>query len=473
MSGQRFDDIALCPGRTVDPDSGLLKDCPGCAADLEPFFHGRGASFKWRSPSLEYRLFYYSPEIDERILHTYWYQPESVWASYVAAASGPVWSTSDRIIEKSGYYRMAVRSRCEGELPKNCGEAAEVVPERTEPDMTWMTPEIGDTVRKIRERRREGDLLFFLLSDTHYGAGCRWDDTLYSLKKTAEETAPDGVIHLGDLTDGITPLFQTLRYADRVIGGLRSLGVPVHLCIGNHDMNYFRGNPEVMTEEQCAVHYLGQRSGCRVLDFPDQRLRTIFLDSFSPFRRERYGFSAREVLWLCGRLLDAPDGFRILVLSHVTPAAEMHVWSRRILNGDIALRLLKVLGNRGNRRVLGWICGHNHADQFLKKHSVPIVAVGCGKPEDFTDHKPYGSVTYPREIGTASQELWDALLIGRDGRMEFIRCGAGRDRRLQDGEWQEDADEGTGSGNAQKAPDDGTGASQGSGQYMQKKRYPL
>ena len=142
-----------------------------------------------------------------------------------------------------------------------------------------------------------------------------------------------------------------------------------------------------------------------------------------------HGFD-REIRWLRRTLLLTPVRRKVLVFSHVPPVAEIHVWSDTIRNGEAALSIL----DRFHRRrggVIGWIHGHNHADQIYEKRAFPIIGIGCGKLEDFTEHKPEGSVTWPREQGGHSQELWDLLLIHpKEGSMDFLRFGAGEDRRV-------------------------------------------
>ena len=81
--------------------------------------------------------------------------------------------------------------------------------------------------------------------------------------------------------------------------------------------------------------------------------------------------------------------------------------------------------------VLGWIHGHNHADQITWYGCLPVIGIGCAKLEDFTEHKPEGAVTWPRAQCTASEELWDVLVIHpKEESMDFIRFGAGEDRHI-------------------------------------------
>jgi len=430
MEEIRLSQLPPVYGKTVDPDTGLLRDCPQVMVNAEPLFLDEGACLFWKDPRWEYQLYFYSPQVRDELIHTYTYQPEAVWASYSPARSSLEWSREDRAVA-AGYYRIAVRAR-EGEaLPARWKEAVEVSQTLREPDRSWLDAEVESTLQRALAQKARSGVTLFLLTDTHYAVGCNWLDTQYSLGAVARRLAPDAVVHLGDLTDGLTPLEQTLRYAGRVQAGLQALGAPVYLCLGNHDANYFRGNRDFLTTGECARRYLGREKPWYAVDFPAHQLRLFFLDSFSPTRKERYGFSAAERRWFARTLRKTPPGFRVLVFSHVTPDPVIHVWSRRILRGEKMMRTLEKWGDRRQRKVLGWICGHNHADQIVRTHSFPIIAVGCSKLEDFPEHKPAGSLTYHRAPHTADQELWDVLLIADEtDRLDFIRFGAGEDRSV-------------------------------------------
>ncbi len=428
--------ILLFPDRTVNPEDGLLRPEAGTFVNPEPVFVPAGTTLRPRSSRLSYRLFGYGGEICPQLLYTYVYQPESNWTSYRRDAFPAEWRSGDARVGAEGWLRAAVRPE-EGAGPlRYFDEAFDVrLPEGycAPPEPTWIAREAESVAGRVRKLRRPGDRVFLLLADTHYATGGNWPDTLAGLRRTAERIGPDAVIHLGDLTDGLLSRALTERFAGCVLEDLKALGLPVYLCIGNHDTNYFRGNPERIPIPDCARFYLGRERPYYFVDLPGDGLRLFFLDSFSAGRRERYGFSDEELRWFGGALSRAPKGARILVFSHVTPLAEMHVWSGTILNGPEMLSLLSRHGGRRGRRALGWICGHNHADQILHKYPFPIVTIGSGKTECFPEHKPWGAATPRRQPGTRTQELWDVLLVHREGDLDFVRFGAGGDRGVRFG----------------------------------------
>ena len=430
-------EIVYKAGKTADPETGLLAVCEGVSISPEPVYLTAGAALSPKDPGLEYRLFYYSPEVDPDLIHKYTYQPESVWATYIREKSDDDWRKGESKTDEEGYYRIAVK----GAEPSDLSEVFDIRQELPEPDRSWMDGQLDDAEKRAKAHIHGKESVFFLLTDTHYSAGCIWPDTEYSLVKMADRIKPDAVIHLGDITDGLTPLDITKRFASRVIGGLKRLGAPLYICLGNHDANYFKGNTDVMTTAECAAFYMDRSKPYFSVDMEEHKLKLFFLDSFAPFRKERYGFSTGEMIWFVKELLGTPKGWRILVFSHVTPQASIHVWSESILNGEMMLRLFGKLGMRGGRKALGWICGHNHSDQMIKSHGIPIISVGCAKLEDFPEFKAYGSTTFARTEKTGDQELWDILIVDDEtDNVEFVRFGAGRDRVIENGEgrWADD-----------------------------------
>ena len=133
--------------------------------------------------------------------------------------------------------------------------------------------------------------------------------------------------------------------------------------------------------------------------------------------------------WLKRTLKSTPRGWKVLVFSHVPLLSKMHVWSDSIMHEYRVISILERYHKLHLSAVLGFIHGHNHADQIDRSYAFPIVSIGCAKYEDFTDHKPEGSTTPARAEGAASQELWDVLVVKPAlNSIDFFRFGAGEDR---------------------------------------------
>ena len=390
----------------------------------------------------------YAPEIDDTYIYTYSYQPNQSWTKYNGDLSGDTYRQEDYIFTNPRYFRLCFK-RIDGadfyaDEAERVNEIIEFIQEKpVSPKVKpFITGECEKLLRKIEKIKTGDSLLFALLSDTHYTVNGTWGDTLASLKAINEKAGFDGIIHLGDMTDGMVTAEATRQYVRNIIDDFRSLEVPLYITIGNHDTNYFAKNTEPFSlDEQCEL-YLAHSDSYTVRerstpwyyrDFHEHRMRFVFLHSFDYTKEFRYGFAPDCLRWLKSTLINTPDEYDILVFSHLTPLVKLQYWTSNIRNGDELAGVLEEF-NAGYRpgRILAYVNGHNHADQIYKGLSFPIVSLGCSKTEYFTEYKPEGSYTPERWLDTVSQELWDTLVITpKEKRLDFIRFGAGNDRTVR------------------------------------------
>lgn len=430
--------------RSVDTQTGLLCDWQGVAVNFEPMRVKAGEILVPLQPELEYQLAMYSQDPDSQYIYTYSYPPEANLTKFCPDQSVFNWQTGSHLFVEAAYVRVIMRAEvqqgqttladffrweedagCEEPLYPSSDETGE------EELPCWIEEEAERVAKRVQQCRRADDLVFFLLSDIHYTTGCNWPSTAVSLAEAKQRIKPDGIIQLGDITDGLLSTEWTQRYAGRVLSDIKALGLPVFGCLGNHDRNFFRGNTQGLSLKACSQLCLGRDDPDYYTDYPDQRLRTIFLDSFDPERRERYGFSIKTLHHLLEMLDETPYGWRVLVFSHVPPLAKLHVWSDTILGSEDAMGLLQKFRGKRNLSV-AWVHGHNHADQIFNGSGFPIVSIGCSKLEAFPEYKPKDSVTRMRRLGEPSQELWDVLVFHTNGSdFDLIRYGAGPDRYVQ------------------------------------------
>ena len=75
------------------------------------------------------------------------------------------------------------------------------------------------------------------MADSHFTYNGTWDDTLASMKALAERLDLRGIIHLGDMTDGLLSLGKTKEIEQKVISDMESIGIPLYLTVGTHDYN--------------------------------------------------------------------------------------------------------------------------------------------------------------------------------------------------------------------------------------------
>ena len=417
------------------------------------FFHkaDRGDRLRLIDRKYQFNVATYAPEVNDKYIYTYSYQPDQNWTKYNGDLSGNSYGQDDYIFEQQCYFRVCFK-RVDG-ANIDVGEAERVNDiityiqgERKKNTLgapSYITNECEKLLRKIEKTRTGDSLLFALLADTHYTVNGTWDDTLASLKTVHEAAMFDGIIHLGDLTDGMVTAAATRQYAVNIINDLKSMGVPLYITIGNHDANYFKNNAEPFTiEEQCGI-YLAHSGGYTVRepgkpwyykDFPEHGLRFIFLHSFDHTRVIRYVYTPECLRWLAKTLSETPAEYNIIAFNHLAPLVKLQYWTNRIHRCKELVGILEEY-NAGTQpgKILAFINGHNHADQIYLGQSFPVVSIGCSKLEYFTQYKPKGAYTPERRPGDASQELWDALVIKpKEKRLDFLRFGAGDDKVITD-----------------------------------------
>jgi len=281
---------------------------------------------------------------------------------------------------------------------------------------------IGKEAEAVAKRVRKDLPCFILLADSHFTFNGTWDDTAASLRALSSMIPIKGMIHLGDLTDGMLTAEKTRKIERKAFSDMSEAGAPVYIVPGNHDYNYFRGNPEVKYPD--APQYY--------VDIPEQMLRLIFIDSFDPKEAVRYGFTDYCVHWLDSVLDLMPEGFQAIIFSHVPPLVRLQAWTNDIRNRE---RLIEVL-DRYADRILAFINGHNHCDHLfndLHNGQFPILSINCAKCEYFLAHKPEGAVVPYRRLGDRTQESFDIMQVDADkNEIYFTRFGAGQDRKVTD-----------------------------------------
>ena len=315
--------------------------------------------------------------------------------------------------------------------------------------------EVARTAKSIRKKASPNKLIFTLLADTHYVLNGNWEYTEATIRAVLDQlageneskVAPDGIIHLGDLTDGILSKEICHKYSGRVLAGLKSLNLPLYMVAGNHDANYFRKNPDILTEEEQYDLYMSHMStynnaGSYIpaapkslyyrYDIPDASLTLLVLSAYDNSEQHRYGYSEDELTWISAELNNLPDDRRALVLSHDAPLANLDFWAQEIRNGEALCDILDEWNTTHDHRLIGFLHGHTHADLIYTKRTFPITSVGCSKIEYFEDKKPDGAICHARIEGEVTQELWDTLIIDpKTGDMDFVRFGAGIDRYVK------------------------------------------
>ncbi len=423
----------------------------------------KGTEIRLKNPAYHYRYAFFTLKRPGRYLYTYDYQEQECWCTYSEELSCRNWLQEDRMFDENclppdleGYIRLEIsRENVYGD------EAAGAdIQERDVFDIHYavteesflarktsrflnrrdVRTEIEKTVSGISRCRKEHSLVFTLLADSHYVINGNWEYTAAAIEAVNERIGPDGIIHLGDLTDGLLDKETCREYSSRILNSIRAWGLLFYLTIGNHDSNYFRGNPDVLSDWEQYEYYLKDRVSGRLTegqlwyyqDFPDQRLRMLFLHSYDNREKLRYGFSEREISWVGERLEELPGDYCVILFSHEAPVARLDYWASEIRGGARLMEVLERWQEQHDNRILAFIHGHTHADYIYGKRGFPIISVGCSKIEYFSGKKPQGAVRQMREERTVWQELWDTMIINTEERkIDFVRFGAGMDRSVE------------------------------------------
>ncbi len=407
-----------------------------------------------------YRYAFFTLERPGVYLYTYAYEENECWCTYRKEYSQENWMNTDMIFDDGnlpaageGYIRLSVKMKAqsgEGIGTAEEGKASvigvtggtdeRVALQRKEQAFlarTDVQDEIARTVRAVEEKRTKDCLVFTLLTDTHYVVNGNWETCAATIEAVNAQISPDGVIHLGDLTDGLLDRETCREYSHRVLDRITGWGKPFYMTIGNHDVNYFRSNPHKLSgPEQYDCYLRGIVSGELTEDqlwydvsFPERKLAFLFLHSYDNEEKLRYGFTQGELDWVVERLERLPKEYQVVIFSHEAPLARLDYWASEIRNGEMLTELLDRWNRTHDNRILAFVHGHTHADYIYRERTFPIVSLGCSKVEYFEDKRPEGAVRPVRIEGEVSQELWDTMVINtKERKIDFVRFGAGTDR---------------------------------------------
>lgn len=441
--------IEAAVGISLSPDNGMLVSQHPESMTSEHFYRAsEGSYLELLDTDFQFAIATYSKVRDEQYLYTYSYQDEENWTTYRQDFKGnDSYRQKKYVFEEDVYFRITLLKEDGSHfLPEDAGNISSIIifyraESGQESDRSFFQTEVNRTAASIYRKTTKKSLVFALLSDSHYTVNGTWEDTAANIKAVHRQVGFDGIVHLGDITDGMVSKKICRDYTNRVISDLKDNHVPLYLCIGNHDTNYFKGNSEFMSYGEQYALYLRHLDKIVVLenqqlyyyvDYSHVRLRCLFLYSFDHREKVRYGFDAKQVEWVKDTLENTPDGYKVIVFSHDAPLARLDYWADEIRNGEELVNILEEYHQREGHCVIAYIHGHTHADYIYRERSFPIVSVGCSKCEYFPDKKPEGSIRYKRQPDTVSQDLWDTMIIQtEENRIEFIRFGAGEDRSVK------------------------------------------
>lgn len=427
--------------RTSLAEGKLLADSPFHMTTEIIYHGGKGSKILFDSNTYVYAIALYSKKMNKEYTSSFKYQKESNWTSYTKNLTPDAYTTETYVFDHEYYFRICIK-RMDGQRlnyldviqASECLQFMFVEPQYVEKayfieESIRVAQEIGQVKTKVKS-----SLTLAIVTDTHYTVGGTWEDTANNVQLVHRKSKFDAIVHLGDLTDGITSAKVTKYYVNKVIGDLQKCQIPLHITIGNHDANYYQGNPDVFNEQEQIELYLKNEKTDKpyyYVDYTDHRIRCFFLSSYKNNEPIRYGYSIDELLWLEEALESMQEGGNILVFSHDAPLAALDYWSETIRNGDALIQILEKYNQRDEYHILGLFYGHTHADYIYDACSFPMISVACNKFEEFQSKKPYGAIVPKRQYESVTQDLWDTLVVDLEGKMlNLIRFGAGTSRQV-------------------------------------------
>ena len=130
---------------------------------------------------------------------------------------------------QKGYIRVSI-CRTDGQSLQRIeadriDQIVEIVRTKENEDQDFMLRhdvcrEIQQTVDTIRQYKNENSLVFTLLTDSHMTVNGTWEDTVDTIRAVDDVIRPDGIIHLGDLEDGILSKSYCRYYKDIILNEL-------------------------------------------------------------------------------------------------------------------------------------------------------------------------------------------------------------------------------------------------------------
>jgi len=448
MNNKRNTTLKVRAGCRISLYSGELEWSHPERMSTLHFYHAfSGDKLQLSDDNYQFAVATYIPVFDDKYMYTYIYQKEENWTTYQNDLHPDSYQQNEYLFSEELYFRVNLK-RIDGK--EITADEAEHVSENLnwvveEEAKTGIKPyfkeEIVKTEADVKSVQKEDALSLLILTDSHYTINGTWEDTKNNIQSLSSKVNYEGIIHLGDCTDGMVSREVTVDYVHNIQRDIRNSGKPLYYVMGNHDSNYFKNNLDKFTKAEMIDLYLGMQpqnvfresnQTYYYADFEKQQIRCFFLDSFDYRENVRYGFSDDELKWLEFTLNQTPNEWSILLFSHVPPIPRLHYWSDEIRGSEMLMKILKTYQNSEKGKILAFIHGHNHADQIDRSEGFPIISIGCAKCEYFTDKKPEGSIIYERKLGMLSQELWDILIISKNKKsLDFIRFGAGENRHIE------------------------------------------
>lgn len=321
-----------------------------------------------------------------------------------------------------------------------------------------MEPYFADQCQALAEKihalREPGNLCFALLAGTALSDFA--DHTDENIRAVDAQAQLDGVIHLGDILNGSIPENATRFVLSRELARFRSCtdsGKLYLLCGDDDGYRNERYVGQIVTGIVTDAHWYRQTAYLEqypdlhrpqdkpyyYVDFSERRVRLIFLSSYisqideqEEIFEKSCQYGVEQLAWLKKEALDLPAGWTVLVFSHALPKSRFETgvdpWNYMEYSSEPAMMLLRQAQKRG---ILlgGWFAGQYACDHEAVFCRIPYVLIDSVCPQPVKSAFPDVRKCTERRLGTATEDLWDALLLKPEQRrVHLLRFGAGENR---------------------------------------------
>lgn len=318
----------------------------------------------------------------------------------------------------------------------------------------YFQTELNTTVASVRAAQSEPCLTFAVVTDVHYNSNDKivFPHTIQNIKAFSKQVRLDGILCLGDMTDGNKTQSTTIGLLNEIMPPMRNIGLPVFFTAGNHDCNAYGSSSNVFSTAQAYQYYYTHGANDVFFDedswgvnfykdYDQYKIRLISLDAANTDSGStpHYKYPASTVTWFVNTALaTVPTGYAVLMETHLSPI-KAHNWNNT--GASNATNVINAINTWvGNGNALISFIGHSHADFSFTSPYLEI-AINSNLAERTEDRVidpsidttsfPAGTITklWAREIGTVTEDCWDVAVIKPKSKViNMIRFGAGEDR---------------------------------------------
>lgn len=313
-------------------------------------------------------------------------------------------------------------------------------------------------IQTVRNREKaigtHGDGFVFV-TDTHWGWSNKKAPAL--VRAVLNQTQVDRVLHGGDVCVAYSTEENMYAYLNQEISDWEyAVGDKMYRVIGNHDIHCYDRATDPPTlyiltaeevfglmakKQESRVHYNPNNDQMKGMYFyfdnPAQKIRYI---GINPFQQPNTRFiSNYQVSWVGDRLLELEADWSVVIYGHCTLIAaqidsqvayEAYTDMRQLIAAAANKRIFTTSYGRTfdytdkDFVVIGYFCGHKHADAINVDDGVTYVVTTC--------EAPYGDDGYGRQKNTISETAFDVVQIDTINRHVWLtRVGAGYDRDFE------------------------------------------